>query len=66
MLTVLERVGSNENQKALYKCKCDCGGITIVDANNLRNGNTNSCGCIKSKGEMKIQQYLQKKNIKYQ
>ena len=54
-LTVIERVENNRFNHVCYKCKCDCGGITIVDATNLRNNNTNSCGCIKSKGEMKIQ-----------
>lgn len=65
-LTVIQRVENNRFNHICYLCKCDCGGETIVDATNLRNGNTNSCGCIKSKGEMKIQQYLQKENIKYQ
>lgn len=49
-----------------YKCKCDCGGEAIVDAGNLRQGNTNSCGCIKSKGEMIINNWLQEHNIPFQ
>lgn len=65
-LTVTERAENNRFGHVCYKCKCDCGGEVIVDSTNLRNGNTNSCGCIKSKGEMKIQQYFQNNNIKYQ
>lgn len=45
MLTVLERVGSNKNQKALYKCKCDCGNIKIMTAGDLKSGRVISCGC---------------------
>lgn len=45
MLSVLERIGSNENQKALYKCKCDCGNIKIITAGDLKSGRVISCGC---------------------
>ena len=45
MLLVLERVGSNEKQKALYKCKCDCGNIKIMTAGDLKSGRVISCGC---------------------
>ena len=65
-LTVVERVENNKFGHVCYKCQCDCGGITIVDAANLRNGCTNSCGCIKSKGEMIINNYLQEQNIIFQ
>lgn len=64
-LTVIERVENNRFGHVCYKCQCDCGGITIVDSTNLKNGNTNSCGCIKSKGEMHIQQWLQQHQISY-
>ena len=65
-LVVLERVENNRFGHICYKCKCDCGGMTIVDASNLRNGNTMSCGCIKSKGEMVINQWLQEHHIEFQ
>lgn len=44
--------------KGTKKCKCDCGNIVEVQTNNLTNGNTQSCGCLKSKGELKINQLL--------
>lgn len=64
-LVVVERVENNRFKHVCYRCKCDCGGETIVDAANLRNGNTNSCGCIKSKGEMIINNWLQEHNIDF-
>lgn len=31
----------------MWKCICDCGNATVVRANNLANGTTKSCGCLK-------------------
>ena len=64
-LLVIERVENNRFNHICYKCKCDCGGEIIVDVNNLRNGNTNSCGCIKSKGEMIINNWLQEHDFDF-
>lgn len=64
-LQVIERVENNRLGHVCYYCKCDCGGETIVDATNLRNSNTSSCGCIKSKGEMIINNWLQKHNFDF-
>lgn len=64
-LLVIERVENGRLNQTRYRCKCDCGGETIVDAANLRNGNTNSCGCIKSKGEMIINNWLQEHGFNF-
>lgn len=64
-LVVIERVENNRFGHVCYRCLCDCGGGAIVDASNLRSGNTNSCGCIKSKGEMKINQWLMNHHINF-
>ena len=32
----------------VWECRCDCGKTTFVTANNLKRGNTQSCGCIHS------------------
>lgn len=29
----------------MWKCVCDCGRTTIVNGQNLKSGNTTSCGC---------------------
>lgn len=64
-LVVVERVANNRFNHVCYRCQCDCGGGTIIDSTNLKNGNTNSCGCIKSKGEMKINQWLTNNKINF-
>lgn len=30
-----------------WKCRCDCGNIVNTCTNNLRRGNTKSCGCLR-------------------
>ena len=45
MLTVIKRVGSDKNGKALYECKCDCGNIKTMTAGDLKSGRVVSCGC---------------------
>lgn len=46
-LTVIERA-ENKCGKVAWLCKCDCGNTNIVNAINLKNGKTNSCGCLKT------------------
>jgi len=35
-----------QNKKTYWKCVCDCGLTVIATGNNLRSGNTKSCGCL--------------------
>lgn len=51
-LTVIERAGSNEHGKALWKCRCQCGKEIVVDGTSLRTGNTTSCGCKRISAEL--------------
>ena len=44
-LTVVEYVGLNKQNRAVWLCKCDCGNFTKVAGKYLRNGDTTSCGC---------------------
>ena len=44
-IEVLERAGTKGNH-ALWKCKCVCGIEFNATSNNLRTGNTKSCGCV--------------------
>ena len=64
-LTVIERLENNRYGHTVYRCKCDCGGYAIVESGSLKSGKTLSCGCIKSKGEMIINNWLNSNNINY-
>jgi very-short-patch-repair endonuclease len=56
-----------ENGKVYWKCKCDCGNYTTVVAQNLKNGHTQSCGCISgSIGEENIALLLRENNIDFE
>lgn len=44
-LTLLERI-NHPRQK--YKCRCECGNITVVAYSDMRCGTTKSCGCIRN------------------
>lgn len=54
-LTVVRRVEDyvcpgNGKHYVRYECRCVCGKMTVVNALNLRNGSTISCGCQKPVG----------------
>lgn len=44
-LTVIERAGSTKHGAAKWMCECDCGNKKAVIGDELRKGNTTSCGC---------------------
>lgn len=56
----------SDGNVAYWNCKCDCGNFTVVPSNALRTGHTQSCGCLKSKGELLIIEILQKYNIPFE
>lgn len=45
-LVVVSRVSSDRYTK--WHCKCDCGNECDVLASNLKNGHTQSCGCLQT------------------
>jgi hypothetical protein len=45
-LVAVEQAGRSASKKVLWKCVCDCGNESIVDACSLVTGNTTSCGCV--------------------
>lgn len=69
MLTVLKRVDDYVSPKdgrlrVQFLCQCDCGNQKIIQKESLMNG-TISCGCINSKGEREIAEFLQLHKINY-
>jgi len=34
------------NKKARWQCKCDCGKLLTITSEQLRNGESRSCGCL--------------------
>lgn len=56
----------NKHGDRLWVCQCSCGNIVEVQGNNLKTGNTMSCGHRKSNGEEKIRQILKQNNIQYE
>lgn len=46
-LTVLGDVGKRtKNGKLLWHCLCECGRVTFVQGDHLKNGRIRSCGCL--------------------
>lgn len=69
-LTVVKRadnyVSPSGNVQIMYECLCECGNTTIVHSTSLKKKLVNSCGCIKSVGEMLVEKYLNSIGIKFE
>ena len=58
-LTVERNIGRHKTRlQIIWECKCECGNRTIVAGNELREGETKSCGCL-------IRDVLIKQNTKH-
>ena len=44
-LVVVGEAGRTKRGKITWECLCDCGKTTVIIGDNLRSGNTLSCGC---------------------
>lgn len=64
-LTVIEETPQRQGKNIIWKCQCDCGNITYVPTSSLQGGLTQSCGCLKSKGELTISTLLRENNIPF-
>jgi hypothetical protein len=51
-LLVMADAGRTDRGLVLWRVLCDCGGYAVVSSNNLRTGNTRSCGCRKAAGTL--------------
>lgn len=48
-LRLLRQAGKDKRSRRLWLCRCRCGEIRTVREDNLKNGNTLSCGCLRQK-----------------
>lgn len=55
----------DSGRSVIWKCQCDCGNIVELSSHVLKQGQV-SCGCNKSRGELKIAQLLLKANIPFE
>ena len=47
-LTVLEYAYNDKYGHSMWKCKCECGKEIVVSGIHLKNGHTQSCGCLRN------------------
>lgn len=64
-LMVLERDYTKKKSNAYWYCKCKCGNIVSVRGIDLKNGHTQSCGCVKSLKEEIIEKILKENHVEY-
>ena len=63
-LTVLKLLRKRaSNRQVLWRCRCDCGKLTVVRGDQLRSGHTQSCGCLQLEwvtrhGESRSHEYM--------
>ena len=66
-LTVDRMIPQEKYKRTLCSCTCDCGATEIiVQANHLKNGETKSCGCLKSYPEEQIATILTNNKIVFE
>lgn len=66
-LTVAEKMPSKHYGRSTmsrWKCNCECGSSVIVFGGSLLRGQV-SCGCVNSKGEEEIAEYLSRHDIQF-
>lgn len=66
-LTAIKPIGMTNNRNTIWLCQCDCGNFKEVRGDQLRDGSTQSCGCLgKSKGEDQIATLLKTFSIPFE
>ena len=57
-LTVIERAEDNitpsGQHKKMWRCRCDCGRITLLRGDHLSHGAVKSCGCLKAQNLVEL------------
>ena len=50
-LLVIDTSPKRQNGKACWVCRCDCGNEKTISGSTLRQGYSNSCGCLKQESD---------------
>lgn len=67
-LTVIKRSGTSPHGHTIWLCQCTCGNLVEVIKPDLKQGKTNSCGCLKTEWlqtDIKHQEKAGQGNIKH-
>ena len=46
--TVIRRAGRNRHRQQLWHCRCECGAEKEIATQDLRGGDSRSCGCLRA------------------
>ena len=65
-LTVLYMCDYQIDKHSVWHCKCECGNEKDIMGKHLLSGATQSCGCLKSSGELKLITVLKQMNIEFE
>lgn len=60
------RLQNNGKRSRYWRCSCECGGEIVVRHDYLKNGDTQSCGCLSSQGELTIKNLLDEHGVPYE
>ena len=52
-LTVLKRILGKTIHQVWWRCRCNCGNIVDIRGDSLRQGSTQSCGCLQKQAAVK-------------
>jgi hypothetical protein len=53
-LLVMQDAGADASGRTQWFCRCDCGEQKVIKGKYLRNGDTQSCGCLHRDGVQKL------------
>jgi hypothetical protein len=63
LLTAIEPTNKRKRENIIWLCRCDCGSVIEVRSSEFKNKSVQSCGCLKSKMELKTMKYLKQKKV---
>src|ERR1700679_782279 len=65
LLVIAEAEPVGDRHRSAWLCQCDCGNTKIVKSEELKNGDTKSCGCLNDEKRKERAYGLYSVNIKF-